>query len=903
MKGSFLVLSHEVISRRSISQLSICSIVFAKLPSTSLKSRENMAETILVHTAANVLSSLGSYAIQHIGLLCGVKGELRKMETNISTIKNVLLDAQEKQMSNRAVKEWLERLKLILYDAEDLLDEVATETKRRQVDSVESLMRKVHHFFTSSNPLVFRYVVGRKIRDIGKRLDEIVLQMNAFKFVVKLVERPIQINRREETSSFVNPVTVIGRDADKEKLVRLLLSSGDEENVAIIPIVGMGGLGKTTLAQFVYNDDKIQEHFTKRLWVCISNDFDVRRILIKLMQAGDPNGDTSYSNEGLEQLQNRVRNLLHKHKFILFLDDIWNEDLVEWKKLEDLLITQARGSRIVVTTRSKKVASIVRTSTVEPYELRGNEFLTIKTPITEAIPETVRHVSFGLNTYCSFPRPLMEAKKLRTIVPKRTIVPTPSLKDPIYSECTVRSPVEPAIASFRSLRVLEGQLGLPESIGKLKLLRYISINECDHNLPNSLCMLLNLQYLDVSDSFVSRLPEDFCKLINLRFLALTTTLTRLPKEGIGRLTSLRTLFFYRCYNLETLGEGIEHLSSLRDLAIGSCFELVSLPAGLRHLTFLERLYIGDCEKLNLSEDDDLKGLRSLKKLELFLLRRLVNLPKGLLDAATTLTHLEIEFCENFTSPSEFVLPNLLSLQSLRIESCRKVVSLPEGMQRLTKLQDLWIFRCSLQTRRYREGGEDWPKIAHVGDMNCSLSYVCSVLLLCVVELESSIWLPCAWCCVGAGVLGDGSANVILAPYSTGNGSGVAANVLSGLGSYAIQEIRLAWGFKRDLRKMEIMVSTIKNVLLDAQERQMSSRAVKEWLEKLELILYDASDLLDEVATKTKTTQAETQNSLVRKVHYFFTSSNPLVFQYVVGHKVRDIGKRPARRNCFADECF
>ncbi|KAF7112343.1 hypothetical protein RHSIM_RhsimUnG0220400 [Rhododendron simsii] len=883
MARSLLVLSHEIISRPSIFQLSICSIVFAKLPSTSLLAREKMAaEKILSTIAANVLSSLGSYAIQHIGLAWGVKGELRKMETNISTIKNVLLDAQEQQMSNHAVKEWLERLKLVLYDAEDLLDEVATEIKRRQ--EVESLTRKVHYFFTSSNPLVFRYVVGRKIKDIGTRLDEIVLQMNAFNFVVKLVERPIQISRREETSSFVNTVTVIGRDADKEKLVRLLLSPGDEENVAIIPIVGMGGMGKTTLAQLVYNEDRIQKHFTKRLWVCISNDFDVKRILIKLLQAGGTNGD---SNEGLEQLQNRVRNLLREDKFILFLDDVWNEDRVEWKKLEDLLITQARGSRIVVTTRSKMVASIVRTNTVEPYELRGlsddkcldilvkwafkegdeskhpnlvnigkeivkkcggvplaartlgaflfsktnerdwsfvrdnemwaivqkendilpilrlsydqmpsylkqcfaycslfekdeiicgtklihawmalgfvqcvdmkveledigegyilelvrrsflerdytkysdnpverenykmhdlvhdlaqyvagNEFLRIEGPITKAIPKTVWHVSFDLKTYCSFPRPLMEAEKLRTIV---------------YSSnrrLNSGSLVEPAIASFRSLRVLE-RFGLPENIEKLKLLRYISINapadlRAPADLPNSLCMLLNLQYLDLSESYVSRLPEDFCKLISLRFLGLTTTLTRLPKEGIGRLTSLRTLFFYNCFNLESLGEGIEHLSCLRDLVLRSCYKLVSLPAGFRHLTSLERLEIGWCESLNLSDDEDLKGLRSLKKLELSYLPRLVNLPKGLLDAAATLTHLEIADCENFTSPSESVLSNLLSLQSLTIRFCYKVVSLPKGMQRLTMLQDLVIHGCSLYTSRYREGGEDWPKIAHV----------------------------------------------------------------------------------------------------------------------------------------------------------------------------------------------
>ncbi|KAG5555861.1 hypothetical protein RHGRI_006495 [Rhododendron griersonianum] len=182
-------------------------------------------------------------------------------------------------------------------------------------------------------------------------------------------------------------------------------------------------------------------------------------------------------------------------------------------------------------------------------------------------------------------------------------------------------------------------------------------------------MLLNLKYLDLTESYVPELPEDFCKLISLRFLGLTTNSMRLPKEGI---------------------------------------------AGFRHLTSLERLEIDLCESLNLSDDDDLKGLISLKKLELSRLPRLVNLPKGLLDAAATLTQLEIVGCENFTSPSESVLPNFLSLQSLTIWGCDNVVSLPGGMQRLTKLHDLFIFGCSLNiTIRYREGGEDWPKIAHI----------------------------------------------------------------------------------------------------------------------------------------------------------------------------------------------
>ncbi|KAG5555860.1 hypothetical protein RHGRI_006495 [Rhododendron griersonianum] len=516
------------------------------------------------------------------------------MEIMVSTIKNVLLDAQEREMSSRAVKEWLEKLELILYDASDLLDEVATETKTTQVETQNSLVRKVHYFFTSSNPLVFRYVMGRKIRDIGKRLDEIVLQMNAFKFVVKLVERPIQINRREETFSFANTPTIIGRDADKEKLVR-------------------------------------RETY-------------------------------------------KMHDLVH--------------DLAQY--------------------------------------VAGNECLTIKGAIPEAIPDTIRHVSFGSNTYCTFPRPLMEAKKLRTIFYPVKIGPT------------FGSSIEPEIASFRCLRVLEGRdfddsVSLPENIGKLKLLRYISRAD---NLPKSLCKLLSLQYLDLSESRVHKLPVDFWKLINLRFLCLSTTSTCLPKKGISRLTSLRTLFIYNCYNLTSLGEGIEHLSSLRELAIVRCYKLVSLPAGLRHLTSLEVLEIHSCESLNFSDDDDFKGLTSLNTLSLKDLRGLVSLPKGLQDAAATLTHLDILECLNFTSPSESVLPNLLSLQSLTIGECHKVESLPEGMQRLTKLLNLTIYSYNLNTSSYREVGK------YEGLVRYALS-----LSLCVVESFGFLVLwCCCWCC-------------------------------------------------------------------------------------------------------------------------------------------------------------
>ncbi|KAF7149247.1 hypothetical protein RHSIM_Rhsim03G0043200 [Rhododendron simsii] len=163
-----------------------------------------MAEVVLFNLAKEILLKLGSTAHQQVGLAWGVKKELRKLENKISTIRNVLLSAEEEQMRNPAVKGWLQRLKLVFYDADDLLDEVATETLRRQMKTHKSMVREVCYFFTSSNALAFHYVLGRNIKDISERLDEIVAEMRDFKFVVKVAERPIEIKTREDTSSLVH---------------------------------------------------------------------------------------------------------------------------------------------------------------------------------------------------------------------------------------------------------------------------------------------------------------------------------------------------------------------------------------------------------------------------------------------------------------------------------------------------------------------------------------------------------------------------------------------------------------------------------------------------------------------------------------------------------------------------
>ncbi|KAK9689270.1 hypothetical protein RND81_09G047900 [Saponaria officinalis] len=132
-----------------------------------------------------------------------------------------------------------------------------------------------------------------------------------------------------------------------------------EEIVSVISIVGFGGLGKTTLAQLVFNDERVKKHFDLAKWACVREVNDHKEVLGKILKALSDH--MSYNDLSREQIQSQIREAVKEKKFLLVLDDIWLD-------LISLLQCGNRGSKIVVTTRSDVVASVVGT-VPEPYKL------------------------------------------------------------------------------------------------------------------------------------------------------------------------------------------------------------------------------------------------------------------------------------------------------------------------------------------------------------------------------------------------------------------------------------------------------------------------------------------------------------------------------------------------------
>ncbi|KAK2654736.1 hypothetical protein Ddye_014592 [Dipteronia dyeriana] len=118
----------------------------------------------------------------------------------------------------------------------------------------------------------------------------------------------------------------------------------------------MGGMGKTTLAQLVYNDGEVKSNFDKRIWVCVSDPFDEVRIANAIIE-GLTDSVSNFTE--LESLLKHIHESVSKTKFLLVLDDVWTEEYNKWEPLYNSLNNGHQGSKILVTTRKSTVAGMM----------------------------------------------------------------------------------------------------------------------------------------------------------------------------------------------------------------------------------------------------------------------------------------------------------------------------------------------------------------------------------------------------------------------------------------------------------------------------------------------------------------------------------------------------------------
>ena len=245
--------------------------------------------------------------------------DLNNWKELLMIITAVLEDAEEKRETSRWVKIWLEDLEGLAYDADDILDEYATEVLRRKLKAKPSASR-VRKFIPACcmgfNPSSIKFVANMrpKIAEIDSRLQQIVTVKNSLGLMIGSTGgRTVTERSRVPTTSLVNERRTYGRDEDKKAIIKLLLRiESSDTQLSVIPIVGMGGLGKTTLAQLVYNDDDVSSYFDLKAWVCVSEDFDIVRVSKEILKSITP--EPCNDGDGLNSIQVKLKELLKDRK-------------------------------------------------------------------------------------------------------------------------------------------------------------------------------------------------------------------------------------------------------------------------------------------------------------------------------------------------------------------------------------------------------------------------------------------------------------------------------------------------------------------------------------------------------------------------------------------------------------
>ncbi|CAK9322833.1 unnamed protein product [Citrullus colocynthis] len=303
----------------------------------------------------------------------------KRIEYTVLSLKAILLDAEEKQEQNQRLHDWLKKLQTVFYQIEDSIDEFKWEFFKQE--GTEKQVRT--HFSCSDRISANKSKQTRKMKKLCDDLNEIAARMYEF----QLKEKHTDSIRMETTHYFrsASEISIRHMKPSWQLLYPLtdapmvyhdqrysdLLDDFNKSTHGFFHIVGAAGIGKSTLAKFLYNDEDVVDKYTSRYWVCVKEGFDTQRLMKEIYSFAD-NKETC-DDLTMEQLHFKVQRYLKEKTFLLVFQDLSITNLDDCSTFKKLLEMGNHGSKIIVTTQSEEIANAIGLEKVYKTEKQSKQ--------------------------------------------------------------------------------------------------------------------------------------------------------------------------------------------------------------------------------------------------------------------------------------------------------------------------------------------------------------------------------------------------------------------------------------------------------------------------------------------------------------------------------------------------
>ncbi|XP_042451645.1 putative disease resistance protein RGA3 [Zingiber officinale] len=311
----------------------------------------------------------------------GVDKEIKTLQGRLRTINGYLHQAERKIQGNNEIDIWVRKLKDIMYDADDIIDLCMIEggkVLRAQASSGSSTVSiPSSYLFSCFRCLRYRHEVANQIIALNGRLEALKNDSFIKNNLDQAVKEPVENAHREfgrETSHLQIEGDIIGSQIENatDKLINLILENNPKKT-RVFGVVGTGGIGKSTLASKIFEDERIKENFPNRKWLYVSKNYietDLLKKLIRFEEGNETKGET-FEGKSKAELEDKLVTILTKNTFIV-LDDVWNATV--WIDiLRKPIVKSASSCTILVTSRKEKVVAQMKPSYIHPVEKMDEE--------------------------------------------------------------------------------------------------------------------------------------------------------------------------------------------------------------------------------------------------------------------------------------------------------------------------------------------------------------------------------------------------------------------------------------------------------------------------------------------------------------------------------------------------